>query len=496
MNHLHGMENLRKFATLCLFVVFFSNVYAQEPKREVQYVARLKDSIAYKVWLPDNWNAQQKYPLIVMYNYGAANDQVLAATVNYYANHLQKIPNTIVVNIMVNMEQMGYNYETGMLTEAGKNLVSCLRDDVFPAIRKKYGASAYTSYIGQSYAASYANYLFLNEPALFNAYILIAPEKIGENQPGFELTVANKSFYRQNKRSYYVATGENDMARRIAYAKEIAQKTKVLDTNSFRFRYHHFADADHNTLFAYALPNALEFLYEPFQEIWDEDNKLTVYQQLLQTETQLKNYYGISLEPAFKNYNGLLMAATQKKDTSSLIAIIKHFENEKSKAIDYRNFGYMLNVNGLSQLSYAYYQKAINQVNAAELHTKSGHQALVTCYRDMALNFNKDKPNQGWELLEKALHDPYIHDLSFKYDLGKFAVENNINVKQGLDYLLSFASDRKNMVDIINVSYRRINLLIAKAYAILKDKSKSIQYAQLVLKDNPKNTDALALLGK
>lgn len=188
------------------------------------------------------------------------------------------------------------------------------------------------------------------------------------------------------------------------------------------------------------------------------------------------------------------MAATQKKDTSSLIAVIKHFENEKSKGIDYRNFGYMLNVNGLAQLSDAYYQKALRKINATEIHTKSGHQALVTCYRDMALNFSKDKPAQGWELLEKALKDPYVHDISFKYDLGKFAVENHINVEQGLNYLLSFANDRKNMVDIISVPYYRINLLIAKAYGLLKDKNKSIYYAQLVLKEDPKNADAKAIL--
>lgn len=490
------MKNCRKLGLMCLFIGFLSHVYAQKLNKEVQYSVQLKDSIAYNVWLPDNWDAHQKYPVILMYNYGAANDQVLATTVNYYANHLQKIPNTIVVNVMANMDRIGYNYETGGLTNAGKKLISCLREEIFPLLKKKYSASPYISYIGQSYAASYANYLFMNEPTLFNAYILIAPEKIGENQPGFELSTENKRFYQQQARSYYVATGENDIARRLAYAKEIMAKTKSLDTTNFRFKYHHFANADHNTLFVYALPNALEFLYAPYEAIWDDGDKSPVDQQLLKAEKRLKDYYGISLEPAFKNYNGLLMAATQKKDTSSLMAVIKHFENEKSKGIDYRNFAYMLNVNGLTKLAYVYYQKAIDKIERAEIHTKSGHQALTTCYRDVALNFNKDKPNQGWELLEKALKDPYVHDVSFKYDLGKFAVENNFKVEQGLNYLLSFAKDRKDMVDIINVPYKRINLWIAKAYALLKDQNKSKQYAQLVLKEDPKNAEALALLEK
>lgn len=476
--------------------MFLSHAYAQKLNKEVQYSVHLKDSIAYNVWLPDNWNAKQKYPVIVMYNYGAVNENVLVSTVNYYANHLQKIPNTIVVNILVNMDQMGYNYETGKLTNAGNNLVLCLKEEVFPAFRKKYSASPFTSYIGQSYAASYANYLFLNEPALFNAYILIAPEKLGESQPAFDLSEDNKHFYQQQIRSYYVATGENDIERRIAYAKEISEKTKSLDTTNFRFKYNHFTSADHNTLFAYALPNALEFLYEPYSEIWSQDDKLSAYQQLLKTETHLNNYYGINLERSFKNYNGLLMAATSKKDTSSVIAIIKYFENEKSKGIDLRNFAYLLNLNGLSDLSYKYYQKAIKKIESTEMNTKSGHQALTTCYRELAINFNKDKPSQGWELLEKAFRDPFIRNADFKYDLGKFAVENNINVSQGLNYLLSFAEDRKNMVDIINVPYRRINLLIAKAYSLLKDKKNSKQYAQLVLKDDPKNADALALLEK
>src|SRR6478752_226869 len=112
------MDNCRKFTLLFLLVGFCFKICAQKLNKEVLYSTNIKDSIAYNVWLPDNWNSEQKYPVILMYNYGAANDNLLASTVNYYANHLRKIPNSIVVNVMVNMDQIGFNYETGDITNS------------------------------------------------------------------------------------------------------------------------------------------------------------------------------------------------------------------------------------------------------------------------------------------------------------------------------------------------------------------------------------------
>jgi len=431
-----------------------------------------------------------------MYNYGAANDHLLASTVNYYANHLRKIPNSIVVNIMVNMDQIGYNYETGDITNPGKNLINCLKEEIFPILYKKYHASSFVSYIGQSYAASYGNYLFLNEPKLFSAYVIIAPEKLGIGQPNFELNNDHIRFYKENPRSYYLATGENDIERRINYAQEIAKKTKDLDTISFKFKYNHLMGADHNTIFAYALPDALGFLFEPYNKFLENDSKLSAYQNLVTIENHLNRYYGINLERNFKNYNSLLQDATSKKDTSSLITIVKYFENQRSKGQDLRNFAYFFQINGLASLSYSYYQKAIKKIQDNEINTKAGHQVLVTCYRELALNFHPNAPDKSWEFLQKALNDPYIRDPDMKYDLGKFSVDHNYKIEEGLNYLLSFAEDRANLVDIINLPYRRINLLIAKAYSLQNNIKKSREYARMVLKDDPENTEALALLRK
>jgi len=490
------MDNCRKFAFVLLLVGFTGQAYGQKLNKEVCYSTHVKDSIAYNVWLPDNWNSKQKYPVILMYNYGAANDHLLASTVNYYATHLRTIPNSIVVNIMVSMDQIGYNYETGDLTNSGRQLISCLKEEIFPILRKKYNASSYVNYIGQSYAASYGNYLFLNAPELFSSYILIAPEKLGIGKPGFELNNEHIGFYKENARSYYLATGENDIERRINYAKEIANKTKELDTVSFKFKYTHFMAADHNTLFAYALPNALEFLFEPYQQFLEKDPKLSAYQNLVGIDDCLNKYYGIHLERSFKNYNSLLQDATNKKDTSSLVAIVKYFENQQSRGQDLRNFAYFFHINGLTSLSYSYYQKAIKKIQAHEINTKAGHQALVTCYRELALNFNQNDLDKSWELLQKALNDPYINDPDMKYDLGKFSVDHQYKVEEGLNYLLSFAEDRTNLVDIINLPYYRINLLIAKAYFLRNNTKKSREYAQKVLKDDPKNTEAQGLLRK
>lgn len=120
------MKNWKRNSWLLILFCINSQLYAQKLNKEIQYSINLKDSISYHIWLPDNWNVQQKYPVILMYNYGAINENLLASTVNYYANQLRTIPNSIVVNVLVDMDQIGFNYKTGDITNAGKKLITCL----------------------------------------------------------------------------------------------------------------------------------------------------------------------------------------------------------------------------------------------------------------------------------------------------------------------------------------------------------------------------------
>lgn len=228
----------------------------------------------------------------------------------------------------------------------------------------------------------------------------------------------------------------------------------------------------------------------------ETDGKSSAYNNLLAIDSCLNKYYNISLERSFKNYNIFLNNATGKKDTASLIAIVKYFENQQTTGQDLRNFAYYFRINGLTAQAYLYYQKAIRKIEEKELNTRAGHRVLVTCYRELALYFNENNLDKSWALLQKALNDEYVKYPEMKYDLGEFSVNHNYKIDEGLKYLLSFANDRKDMVDIINVSYKRINLLIAKAYFLQNNKIKGKEYAQLVLNEDPKNKEALALLAR
>lgn len=479
---------------VCILIYWSNDLSAQTLKKGSIFSSALKDSVGYHVWLPEGWNEEQQYPVILMYNYGALNEKLLASTVNYYANHLREIPNSIVVNLLVDMNSIGYNYENGNLTAKGKALVNALKNEILPDISKIYHGSSFRAYVGQSYAASYANNLFLNHPGIFNAYILMAPEQIKTNEPPFELNEQAVRYYNQHPVCYFLADGGKDIDRRRTYSKTIFSKISVLDSTILRRKLQHFPDADHNNIVAHALPSALEFLYGSYAAIWDAEGQVPVMNTFKKIEGNLRQTYGIGIEKSFRNYNFFLSIAVKQKDTVGLKSIINLFESSDSKGIDLRNFAYYCQQLKLMPLAKQYYEKAISKIKHDEINTKEGHQALVVCYREMAFFLNKDDPEKGWYLLEQALNDRFIKDATMNYDIGRFAVENSFNLKSGLTYLLGYANQRKELVGIINYPLYKVNLLISRAYFLLKDRKNAKRYVQMVIKDQPENKEALDLL--
>lgn len=179
---------MKRFSLTLIFVTLALVSFAQKEVNEKLYSKFINDTMRFSVWLPKDWTANQKYTTIYTSNYGASDAEYIANQISYLKKlNITQIPCTIVVNILANMDQIGYNYETGLLTLRGLGLVDCIKTEIIPAIERKYKASKFRAYIGQSYAATYGNSLFLHQPDIFNAYILMAPEKLAPQQPRFEL---------------------------------------------------------------------------------------------------------------------------------------------------------------------------------------------------------------------------------------------------------------------------------------------------------------------
>lgn len=481
---------MKKYLALIICAFAACTCFSQAKKEERLYSAYLKDSVYYDVWLPENWDISQPAPVIYTFNYGMMDAGYIAAQLKYFASARYMFPKTIVVNVKAHMDRIGYNYETGLLVPDGEKFVRCIKEELIPGIHKKYNTAAFNVYMGHSYAASYANYLFLYHPGIFNGYVLFAPEKINVNQPPFNITDSLVNYYNTHTTFYYAAVGGNDMQRRKDYAREVGDKTKQFNNKKFFYKYDSIPGANHTNIITYAFEPAMEHIYMKYDPAAEDSGDTIATMLLAKDEERVRNAYNIGYEKSQQYYSPYAQYAINKKDTAGLLSIINHFYSPSLKAYDIRYFAqYCVNA-GLVQKAKEYYMQAIGLLNGRDKNESWSRDVLINCYTDLALYVYKNDTAKAWQYLQKGI------ELSNKpskngalmidnyFVAGSFAVDNNYNVKQGLQYLLTYLNLRKNVIDIIHYSYDRVYFYIGKSYCLLNDWKNAKSYIQKALDVN------------
>lgn len=462
--------------------------------REKLYASGLNDTITYTVYIPqdwEGWDRNESHPAIYAINYGMINGDYLAAQVAYFRKARYAMPNSLVVVIDASMEHMGYRYETGTLTEQGNQFVNFLKKQLIPHITRQYHTSGFRTYIGHSFASSFCTNLFLNEPGLFNAFILLAPEKIGPEQPPFHLSEQAKDYYNKHYTFLYCAVGEDDLQRRKDFAQEIGYETAVLNKEHFFFQYDSIARADHTNILTLSIEFALKNIYRFYTPYSgkDESNALADLKNLT---THIRQYYDLEPEKNFTFYNPFAQEAIKYKDTTALKSILRYFESPRLKGWNIMQFGeYCLRLQ-LKDQAQTYFEQAISQINSQELNTTTGLQNLLACYNHMAFDIYPDQPGKGMTYLLKSLrlsqhYNHYLPDNGAALlTLGKYTNKTGYQLKEGLNYLITY---QKN-------NYPRKDMAAYYAAAIcrqLNQPEEARKYLNISLKENPNNQDALKL---
>lgn len=480
----------------------FSSLFAQTKVEEKINSKYLNDTIHLTIWLPDNWNAQQKYTTIYTFSYGASDAKFIAEQISYLNKfHISNLPPTIVVNIWADMDLIGYNYETGQLTERGNHTISSIRSEIIPLLEQKYKAAKFRTYIGQSYGASYGNYLFLHQPDIFSGYILMSPERIAPSQPPFNITSKLETFYSNRPTYYFVASGALDMQRRQDYAKEIEEKISKLDRSKFVYRYENLPNAGHNNSLSVGLPIALDFVYQHYSAIPQPDSAESILSVIKKYENKLSDLYGIGVDKnSFNTYNSILPVIWQKQDTFGLISAINYFVTNASDIRTLRDFAFSCSIVGLKNRARKLYNEAIKK-GLAQQNTDNFYPGyLITCYRENAeIAINKD---EGWNLLQNALkiclkyktniYNNYYPNIY--YYLGKFSAENNLNIQEGIKYLRLYIEKRGNEIILNQMPLDKAYYYLGKCYILNKDKQNGKLYLQKAIEVNSNNKNANDLL--
>ena len=477
--------------TTSLFVLLVTvpvTTFSQQLVRHTYASQMVKDSIKYNVWLPRDYSPKDKYPSIYINNYGALgfNGMLAAAHINNFMNTL---PKAIVIEILSgDMKNMGYSYETGLVDTMGKRFINALAREIIPQIENQYHTTKFRAFIGQSYSASYANYLFQHEAGLFNAYVLFTPEKLEDNKPPFELTEKLKKYYNSHPTLYYLAPAAHDLPRRVEYAKSIQKDLTALDSNTFHFKYQLFENADHNSIVTHGLLPAIEYLFSFYNLSEKQSGKMVDAFKMQQN--QLNAIYGVQLPVNSRFQFKYSNIAAERKDIDGMDLVAAYFQDESKPD----------NPLMLFNTAYTYYDSFKDYPKAekyfrmsiesgkkfGKAYTSNGYSWLSTMYLDGLDDFNK-----AWAVLEEAYD--YTNSSLYKYRLGALAVKAGKNLDKGINNLNFFLLNQPTTFpERLMAKEEGAYLLLAKCYYMQKNYMKAKVNLAQCLKVNSKYAAAIA----
>ena len=481
--------------TLFFLLISFVPALAQTEIREKLYSHILRDTVYYNIIVPEGRDINERMPVLYALKYGMIDGAYIASQLRYFKSARYPVLNMMVVTVLADMDRIGFVYETGLLTEMGTKFMACLKNEIIADVERKYNTADFRAYIGHSYAASYANYLFQHEPGIFNGYILLAPEKVNAS-----FALSTKAFL--NKIFYYAAVGEFDLERRHTYAKEVCSQLKSAGSDHLFIQYDSIPRGDHSNILTMAIQSGLTFISQFYDPNADIDSKKNAWDAFGDAKERIATIYGVDVEKNYTWYNRFAQLAISQKDSLSLIKLLDYFSSYKLKGYNTRTFGDYCARLGLMKKAEHYYLSTIQKV--LPMREKEGWEYFVLsdCYSGLAMEVEKKDHKKAWEYLQKALEFADVPNkygstaLDTYFQAGRFLIDNGYHVKEGVGYLLKYLQLRSNTLDEIHWGYGKIYTNLGKGYHILKDNANAHFYLQKALVIDPDNKDAKELLKK
>lgn len=498
---------MKKLSFILFTLVIINSVFCQTIVKEKLFCKTLNDTIHLNIYLPKDWNKNNEYQTI--YCFDNEEDKMVALNVELQSEfdfYTGWIPKTIVVGIVDGRNKIKFDFMTGQLEKKGDDFLDFLSNTIIPDISTNYHTSRFRVIYGHSYIATYANYLFLYHPGLFNGYMLLSPERwwVDESKPKFNLDSNLVKYYNTHPTFYYIASGSKDISRRLDYAKEIVDKVRILDSTNFIFKYQNFPNATHNSLVYSAIPSALIQTFKVYYNFHTIDSVGNPWAYFKKSQNEFSSLYELPLGKSTLDDNSTVnkcMELAQKdKDTVSATKFEKYFLDDSASGIDCNDFGGLFINLGLKNRAKECYEKGIERAEKSELNSIQGYINIQWAYAGIVFQvFGKDSLN-AWNAIQKALNDTNIKKpaaIVVYFYVGDLSIQFQYHLKEGLKQLLIYEKEYKSDPEVARwgrneagVTEDVLYAKIGKCYLLLNDKKNAKLYATKSLSINSDNEEA------
>lgn len=269
---------------LILLAFFISFGMGAQVSVEIFESFKLQERRDVKYYFPEDYDAEKKYPLIVVLDGEYLFDQVVANAKFYSKFH--GMPQSIVVGIEqseneIRLDDCAFEPDTGLPSEKGKQFFEFLGMEIIPYLDLNYSTAPFKMIIGYDITANFMNYWLFKENSLFNAYINISPTLAPEMETRVPARLS--SF---DKQIFYQLILEGEKTRNTPRIMQMDKAIKAIDKESLHYYFDEYPGADHISIATYGIGKAFDNIFGMFKPISPKEYKT----QMLTSEEPVFDY--------------------------------------------------------------------------------------------------------------------------------------------------------------------------------------------------------------
>lgn len=262
-----------RILVIVLFLFCACASTAQTKPFSIGEVATIKSALlgedrTLNIYLPDDYNDKEKYPVIYLLD-GSANEDFLhiAGLVQFF-NMTFKMPKTIIVGIANVDRKRDFTFPTNLkdlkkaypTTGGSAKFIDFVEKELQPYIKTNYKTNDTNYLIGQSLGGLLATEILLKKPDLFTNYIIVSPSLWWDDESLLKAAPALLSTQTDTKKWVYVSVGSEGKV----MEKDAAGLVKALLQSGKKNMKIHFVPLpkeNHATILHNSIYEAFKILY-------------------------------------------------------------------------------------------------------------------------------------------------------------------------------------------------------------------------------------------
>lgn len=323
------MKTFVSFALCLCFIISYSQVTS-----ETFESFKLNERRPIKIYVPENYSEEKSYPLLVVMDAEYLFD-ITVSSVKFYS-YWQEMPEAIVVGIDQNYNNIRYedadfSDRDGLPKDKANEFFEFVGAELVPYIQTKYTIANFKGIVGHSITANFSNYYLFKEKPLFDAYVVLSPTLA----PMMENRVPERLASFEDKKFYYLATSDKDIKEYQGRILNLHNSIKSLTKENIHYYFDNFNDASHHSIAAYAIPKALDQIFNVYKPISKEEFKTKmlaletpVYDYLVEKYETIETLFGFKKTVSLNDIMATYAATQKKEDLESLQNLSKLSKKE------------------------------------------------------------------------------------------------------------------------------------------------------------------------